>query len=899
MPLEQGHSREVISRNIATLVGEGTPQAQAIAIAYHEARKSSGVDGGAWVQDADGDHWITVHPNGEEHEGRPVKLDGSGRVVAGMGGKFTGETMGEARASFEGPRSGAHAKREAETPAAPVASPAPQPGGAPSRRGASPENVEKHKALMAEHAKAREQRNSQARMLARPEIGGKLVTNPDGGLLVTFEGLADKDGIKRGGSYDASTGAWETDFSGKNPSVEKLKEAVNLKIAEANKARAAKSASSASPAPPPANAEENSPPSTLEKMAVTGIATKYDLPMDLADKARFAKTKKELAAAKAEIEKAIYVSPQKVSEDRKEKGDLAVAAEVGLGQDYIDDFLVGGDRTGLNPNKDGQDGLNFDIARRRKQKLEAQRPKAQDASDSAAGAPGVSFALFADPATGKVLWLHRQDGTWGMPGGHIEPGESPIGAVVRECVEEIGRAPDDGLTLALRDGRVTVYTTECAEFTPALNGEHDGYLWARPEDMPEPFAGVAGADEPQAVAMDDGSDFAAWAAAAWAQDKASIDVNGWHVVPDVPITKAGVFGYRGKQITGTGVELEPERIYYVLRPAEELQTPELLESCRLLPVINNHGPTLLGPAEMGLTPVDQKPMQGVFDGAHFDAASGRLIADAVKVVTDAIVSDIRAGKCQLSLGYRCEYEHAPGEYMGQHYDFVQRKLRANHLALVYSGRAGPDVAIALDSSELLEVPEMADNIAPEGGAPSEGAAMTPELIAKLTEAVSIINSVKPILDKLGAAEAAPAAAAEDGGAPPAIPAGKPEGEKPKDEKPAAMDAADVQRLVADGIKAATEKRAAAQALADKVSWHTGPVPASAMDSAEDVAMYACDKLGLPKDRATAVPALNGWLIAAGSGKPPRNTASASVQDSSASSGIFAAINAATNKEGAK
>lgn len=41
------------------------------------------------------DSWITVHPNGDENKGQHVKLDGEGRVVAGLGGKFHGKKIGE------------------------------------------------------------------------------------------------------------------------------------------------------------------------------------------------------------------------------------------------------------------------------------------------------------------------------------------------------------------------------------------------------------------------------------------------------------------------------------------------------------------------------------------------------------------------------------------------------------------------------------------------------------------------------------------------------------------------------------------------------------------------------------------------------------------------------------
>lgn len=50
------------------------------------------------------DKWITVKPNGPNHKGAPVKIDDEGRIVAGMGGKFNGNKIGEVRKSFNGPK---------------------------------------------------------------------------------------------------------------------------------------------------------------------------------------------------------------------------------------------------------------------------------------------------------------------------------------------------------------------------------------------------------------------------------------------------------------------------------------------------------------------------------------------------------------------------------------------------------------------------------------------------------------------------------------------------------------------------------------------------------------------------------------------------------------------------
>nr|DAK60213.1 MAG TPA: hypothetical protein [Caudoviricetes sp.] len=46
--------------------------------------------------------WITVKPNGAENKGSPVKIDESGRIEAGMGGKFNGTKISEVRKSFVG-----------------------------------------------------------------------------------------------------------------------------------------------------------------------------------------------------------------------------------------------------------------------------------------------------------------------------------------------------------------------------------------------------------------------------------------------------------------------------------------------------------------------------------------------------------------------------------------------------------------------------------------------------------------------------------------------------------------------------------------------------------------------------------------------------------------------------
>ncbi len=171
-----------------------------------------------------------------------------------------------------------------------------------------------------------------------------------------------------------------------------------------------------------------------------------------------------------------------------------------------------------------------------------------------------------------------------------------------------------------------------------------------------------------------------------------VDYNQFWLIKDNPITKAGVFPYLGKQISP---ELEPDKIYQVYRPAEEIR--KAADTFKLVPLVDNH--TMLG---KDFTPAEEKGVHGVL-GEEIKEKDGVLYAD-VKIFSESLKNLIQNGKKELSLGYFCSYDLTPGEYHGVHYDAVQRDLKGNHIALVNNGRMGHDVRVmdsmAFDAMDL-------------------------------------------------------------------------------------------------------------------------------------------------------------------------------------------------------
>lgn len=107
-------------------------------------------------------------------------------------------------------------------------------------------------------------------------------------------------------------------------------------------------------------------------------------------------------------------------------------------------------------------------------------------------------ALVYSKQTHRYLFLlrnhKRHAGHWGLVGGRVESGESPIEALTREIVEEIGTV-EYSKTIPLEkftneSNRFEYHTYLIPvddEFVPKLNDEHRGYAWTSIADHPKPL----------------------------------------------------------------------------------------------------------------------------------------------------------------------------------------------------------------------------------------------------------------------------------------------------------------------------------------------------------------------------------------------------------------------------
>jgi 8-oxo-dGTP pyrophosphatase MutT (NUDIX family) len=525
------------------------------------------------------------------------------------------------------------------------------------------------------------------------------------------------------------------------------------------------------------------------------------------------------------------------------------------------------------------------------------------ANDSATAAGTVFHA------NGKILLLQRPNGEWGFPAGTVEEGETAEQAARRESIEETQHAHQGDMTsVGIFDGFFHAFFADVEPFEAVLNDEHIGSGWFALDALPTPLHGCT----PNVLAC---------VFNAMASDKSDsakqYDINGFFEVMDNPVSKVGVFNYLGRSIPQEVAKGNGGKMFAVYRPAEELSDPACIASLRLKPWIIDH--TMIGDGTGGTQPIEMKKARGVTgERGWFDNGDdyGTLKTN-IMCWSEFLAQAIAMGKAELSLGYRCIYEYAPGVFNGVPYTYVQRRIRFNHLATVDDGRMGPEVAVmdgfSTTETEHQKMPtkEAKEKLIKAKTKTLAGTvknrlmafAMDAEEAIKdgkdetgeLAQAVEAIKNAAPLLEAIedikAVGESDEVGMDEESGKP-TTPVGDTEQmpgdkrtsgangldnvddkDKDKPEEGKGMDAKEVARIVDKAVANAVAKlgrgmdsrdvvRTVAErdALVKKVSPFIADFEhvAHAMD-AQEVAEYAVKTLEIPADKGVEVAALTAWL----------------------------------------
>lgn len=148
-------------------------------------------------------------------------------------------------------------------------------------------------------------------------------------------------------------------------------------------------------------------------------------------------------------------------------------------------------------------------------------------------------------------------------------------------------------------------------------------------------------------------------------------------------------------IARTGIQeyIRDGKLVRDMRLPEEVFAPEALASFNLVPITDEH------PKENGAYVTADNAKRLSRGTVGIPSREGEF-ASAELLITDAdLIAKVDLGKREVSCGYFCEREPAPP---GAPYDFIQRNIRGNHVAIVSHGRGGPEVRLRLDSSGSVE-----------------------------------------------------------------------------------------------------------------------------------------------------------------------------------------------------
>lgn len=197
-------------------------------------------------------------------------------------------------------------------------------------------------------------------------------------------------------------------------------------------------------------------------------------------------------------------------------------------------------------------------------------------------------------------------------------------------------------------------------------------------------------------------------------DRQTYSINSQRVITEegflrVPgyASRTGIQTYLASEL---GLPGDPNRLVGVYRPPEEVFSDESLSTFLGIDITDDHPTTLVNKDNYRNLTVGVVTSKGRQENDH-------VVVDMLIKDKDAI-RKVESGKSELSVGYTAIYDSVEGN---PDYEFVQRAIRCNHLAICQRGRAGTarifdthtggfkmPVNITLDSGRVIDVADAAN-----------------------------------------------------------------------------------------------------------------------------------------------------------------------------------------------
>ena len=184
---------------------------------------------------------------------------------------------------------------------------------------------------------------------------------------------------------------------------------------------------------------------------------------------------------------------------------------------------------------------------------------------------------------------------------------------------------------------------------------------------------------------------------------------GFLIVPG-RVARSGIQQYLASEL-GL-MDRDPNELINVYRPSDEVFNVDSLASYEASDVTLEHPSEMVNASNYNTTSVGVVHGVAVKDGDF-------VLANLIIKSKDA-VDAVESGKVQLSAGYTAFYDNSPGVTEdGESYEFIQRDIKINHIAICNRARAGIQarlydnqkvptmIKVMLDDGQSLEVADEA------------------------------------------------------------------------------------------------------------------------------------------------------------------------------------------------